>query len=214
MRATTATVLALALAASLAAEQDPRSVELLRHACTSEIGGSELTLFANGTLRLRESVPDEEPRMRLAELGRAELAAYLTRLGEEDLSEAETRGAEASGEWVERCDLRLQLSGRPERRFRFGRMDTVPLALGRLLQVVEDLRIEVEERAPRSRLPQDYEPRPGDTLRRVDGVLFEVVAYTGDGAGLELEAADRSLVLYIPVAALRDEFEELVGRRP
>ena len=92
-------------------------------------------------------------------------------------------------------------------------MDSLPLALGRLLRVVDDLLLEVDRLAPRSELPADYEARAGDRLRRFDGVIFEVVAYTGDGAGLELEGVDAPLVLFIPVAALRDEFVELVERR-
>ena len=200
--------------AAPAQERDPRGVELLRYVCASSIGRSDLTLFANGTLRLREDLPDEEPRMRLAELGRSELAAYLARLGEEDLSEVDVRGPETSGDWVETCDLQLMLEGAPRRRLRFGRMDSLPLALGRLLRVVDDLLIEVDRLAPRSRLPEGYEPAAGDRLRRFDGKLYRVVAHTGDGAGLELEGIDEPLVLFIPVAALRDEFEELVWRRP
>jgi hypothetical protein len=211
---------ALALLALLAAPpvvaqgEDPRSIELLRYGCGSKIGRRDLTLFANGTLRLREAEEGKEPRMRLAELGRGELAAYLVRLAEEDLTEVDVRGPEASGDWVEICSLDLKLEDRPGRSLRFGRMDSLPLALGRLLSVVDDLLLEVERLAPRSRLPAGYEARAGDRLRRFDGVLFEVVAYTGDGGGLELEGVDEPLVVFIPVAALRDEFEELVGRRP
>ena len=203
------------LAAPLPAAQgeDPRSVERLRYTCESSISRLELTLFANGTLRLRETAPDELPRMRLAELGRGELAAFLARLAEEDLTEVDLRGPEAGGDWVQACELRLALEGRPPRRLRFGRMDSLPLALGRLLRVVDDLLLEVDRLAPRSELPVDYEARAGDRLRRFDGVLFEVVAYTGDGAGLELEGLDEPLVLFIPLAALRDEFVELVERR-
>jgi hypothetical protein len=197
-----------------AQSDDPRSIEILRYGCESGIARWELTLFANGTLRLRESEPEAEPRMRLAELGRAELAAFLARLAEEDLTEVDVRGAEASGEWVETCRLELTLEGRPQRRLRFGRMDSLPLPLGRLLLVVDDLFLEVERLAPRSRLPAGYEARAGDRLRRFDGALYEVVAYTGDGAGIELEGVDEPLVIFIPVAALRDEFEELVWRRP
>ncbi len=204
----------LAVAPAAARSEDPRSIELLRYSCTNSIGGRNLTLFANGTLRLRETEEDEEPRMRLAELGRAELAAYLARLGEEDLSEVDVRGPEASGDWVETCRLKLALAGRPEHSSRFGLMDSLPLALGRLLRVVDDLLLEVERLSPRSRLPADYEARAGDRLRRFDGSLYEVVAYTGDGAGLELEGVDEPLVIFITVAALRDEFEELVARRP
>ena len=204
----------LAVTPAVAQENDPRSVELLHYGCSSSIGRWNLTLFANGTLRLRETQEGELPRMRLAELGRSELAAYLARLAEEDLTEVDVRGPEASGDWVEVCSLELKLEDSPERLLRFGRMDSLPLALGRLLRVVDDLRLEVERLAPRSRLPADYEARAGDRLRRFDGVLFEVVAYTGDGAGLELEGIDEPLVVFISVAALRDEFEELVGRRP
>jgi hypothetical protein len=192
---------------------DPRGVELLRYDCSSSIGRRDLTLFGNGTLRLRESEPDQATRMRLAELGRVELAAYLARLGEEDLTEVDLRGPEASGDWVSTCELKLELEGQPERRLRFGDMDSLPLAVGRLLRVVDDLLLEVDRLAPRSQLPADYEPRAGDRLRRFDGSLYEVVAYTGDGAGLELEGIDEPLVVFISVAALRDEFEELVERR-
>ena len=204
-------LLAAPLPAAL--EEDPRSVVRLRYTCESSISRLDLTLFANGTLRLRERAPDELPRMRLAELGRGELAAFLARLADEDLTEVDVRGPEAGGDWVDACDLELALEGRPPRRLEFGRMDSLPLALGRLLRVVDDLLLEVDRLAPRSELPVDYEPRAGDRLRRFDGVLFQVVAYTGDGAGLELEGLDEPLVLFIPVAALRDEFVELVERR-
>ena len=209
-----AVLVLLAGSPMMAQERDPRSIELLGYGCASSIGRWDLTLFANGTLRLRETQEGELPRMRLAELGRGELAAYLARLAEEDLTEVDVRGPEARGEWVEVCNLELRLEDSLERLLSFGRMDSLPLALGRLLRVVDDLRLEVERLAPRSRLPAGYEARAGDRLRRFDGVLFEVVAYTGDGAGLELEGIDEPLVVFIPVAALRDEFEELVGRRP
>ena len=208
-----ATLALLPTGLGAAQKQDPRSVELLRYDCGSSIGRRDLTLFANGTLRLRETEEGELPRMRLAELGGGELAAYLARLAEEDLTEVDLRGPEASGDWVEVCRLRLALESRPERALQFGRMDSLPLALGRLLRVVDDLLLEVDRLAPRSRLPADYEARAGDRLLRFDGVLFQVVGYTGDGGGLELEGIDEPLVVFIPVAALRDEFEELVERR-
>jgi hypothetical protein len=93
-------------------------------------------------------------------------------------------------------------------------MDSLPLALGRLLRVVDDLILEVDRLAPRSQLPAEYEAQAGDRLRRFDGAIYQVVGYTSDGAGIELEGIDVPLVLFIPVAALRDEFEELVERRP
>ncbi len=204
----------LGLAGLAAAAVDPRSLELLRFDCASRIASRELTLFANGTLRLREERVGEERRMRLAELGSGELAAYLARLAGEDLVEVDLRGPELSGDWVEACEVVLALPERPPRRLRFGLVDSLPLALGRVLAVVDDLMVEVETRSPRSRLPADYEPRPGDRLRRIDGAIFEVVAFTGDGAGVELLAVDIPLVIFVPRAALRDEFEELLGRRP
>ncbi len=197
------------------ASADPRSHELLRYQCESDVGGHQLTLFANGTLRLRETQTEgEERRMRLAELGPAELAAYRNRLAAEDLSEVRARGAEMSGDWVERCSLWLELPDRQPELLRFGRLDTLPLPLARLLTVVDDLLLEVDRRAPRSRLPLDYEPRPGDRLLRVDGNRFEVVAFTSDGRGVELLGLDVPLVIYLPREALTDEFEQLLERRP
>ena len=62
-------------------------------------------------------------------------------------------------------------------------------------------------------LPADYDPRPGDVVKRVgDGALFRVIAFTGDGKGVELRGVDLPLEVYVPRDQIRNNFTELVSR--
>ncbi|MEM7584921.1 MAG: hypothetical protein AAF560_16125 [Acidobacteriota bacterium] len=58
---------------------DDRSTEVLRYACSNQLGRRDITLFANGTVRLRQGLWDDQ-EMRLDELLSEELSSYLNRL--------------------------------------------------------------------------------------------------------------------------------------
>ncbi|HVS01486.1 MAG TPA: hypothetical protein VMT16_01840, partial [Thermoanaerobaculia bacterium] len=64
--------------------------------CASELGRRQVTLFANGTIRLRDQV-GKIAEMRLGELTRGELEGYLRRMAEEDLSEVDDTRLGPSG---------------------------------------------------------------------------------------------------------------------
>ena len=68
---------------------DP-AVEILNRDCSNRLGRNEVTLFENGTIRWREW-QDDRKSMRLAELGRDEVEAYVRRLAASDLSEVKRR---------------------------------------------------------------------------------------------------------------------------
>lgn len=204
---------------------DPRSTILLRYDCRSEIGRREVALFADGVVRLREAEPGKDPdatmqgqSMRLHTLDPDSLAAYRARIADEDLSEAEVERSPVDGEWVERCTLEVLREGPAGsdgppalRRFRFSRYSALPLSLSRLVRVAEDLAAEAGARSWDG-LPPDYEPRAGDLLERADGELFEVVAYTIDGKGVELIGRSSPLTIYLAPDTLRERFVRLVSR--
>lgn len=191
------------------ASVDPRSRVVLDLDCSSRLGRTRTTLFGNGTVRYREWVGEDE-RMLLLELGPDRRDGYVDRLAEIDLSEAESARYGAAGDWVEQCRVELDLPSRSRRDFSFNRYDSLPLALSRLIAVADELEEATEREATRSRFPRGYEPGPGDVLERRDGVLFEVVAYTGDGRGIELRGIDQPLVIYVPVDDLLSQFVRLV----
>jgi hypothetical protein len=217
MRLPIPALLALALLPAPAALAAPppsdRSTEIVRLECASDLGRREVTLFGNGTVRLREGLRGKEEAMGLAELDARELAGALARLAGEDLSEVRRLPSGVEGTWVERCILELALPDVPARSFRFGRYDTLPLPLSRVLRVVEDLAAEVLDLHGPTELPAGYSPEPGDVLRRADGQLFEIYAFTTDNKGLELWGVDQPLTLYVPVTEVRREFVALVTRR-
>jgi hypothetical protein len=192
--------------------KDARSTEILRLDCANSLGRREVTLFANGTIRLREGKPGEE-LMGLAELGPAEYEAFSERLKAENLSEVGRLPAGVDGEWVEQCMLALDLPGQAPRIIHFGRYDTLPLPLSRLLTISQDLAAKVTTLEGLERLPDDYEPHLHDVLRRVDGNLYRVVAFTVDGKGVELHGVYQPLAIYVQRDQLRMEFQALVSRR-
>ena len=185
-----------------------RSHELLDYTCNSSLGRRRVTLFANGTVRVWDGLLESQ-RMTLGELGPDELAAFVRRLREQDFSEvAPVSGTE--GEWVERCTLELELVGEPPRTYSFGRYDALPLALASVVRLADEVALVA---LPLDRLPQGYDPLPGDVLRRVDGVLFEVLRRTADGKGVELRGKEQPLLLFVRPEDLRAEFDALVSRR-
>lgn len=208
-------LVALALSGgAVSANADDRSRELVKRDCSSGLGRNELTLFANGTVRLR-SWHDEELELKLAELGREELAAYLRRFAE--ISFRESAGGPprgVSGEWIERCEFTLTLDDGPPRTFRFGRFDSHDLALATALRIVDELAAFAASRAAAGGLPAGYTPKLGDLLAREDGAEFEIVGFTVVGEGVELRGRIEPLTLYVARDELPLHFVRLLRRAP
>jgi len=201
----------LALGAATPAVEDRRSRELLSYECRNDLGRRQLTLFANGTVRVRDGLYDDE-QMKLGEMPPDVLDGYVRRLEKEDLSEAESPGLSPQGEWVERCQLILYRQDRAPEKFEFGYYDALPLALSRVVRLADEL----EQYAMPIEgfdLPLNYEPRPGDVLRRSDDALFEIIAFTSDKLGIELQGVDQPITIYIPIGNLRPMFVKLESRR-
>ncbi|MCH7666719.1 MAG: hypothetical protein IH936_12410 [Acidobacteria bacterium] len=192
---------------------DRRSHELVRLGCSSGTLSRELTLFANGTIRIRDrGGPD--PGIRLAELNENELEGFRARLEEIDLSETSSRTRGPSGEMLEQCLLRLELTSGQIDEYRFPRIAVLSLALGRVLAVLDDLTSLAEQRYRLSSgLPISYQPRAGDVLVKSDGSRYRIVRVTAEGAGVEIIALESPLVLYLPKDGVRGEFVAIESRR-
>jgi hypothetical protein len=191
---------------------DLRSLVLLRFDCASALGRREVTLFGNGTVRLRDG-PSGEEEMLLGELDPPALEGAVARLEAEDLSEARSEIHGVDGEWVERCVLELPLrEGRKGPiHFQFSRYATLPLALSRVVAIAQELG-EVAEGARGFGLPPGYVPRRGDILERSDGARFRVLQETADGKGVELQGMKLPLTLYLPAGELREVFVAVISR--
>jgi hypothetical protein len=174
--------------------------------------------FERSRLGARRTPGEGELLMYLGELEPETLEDYLGRLKKEDLSETVDRpggieGGGVGGEWVDACTLDLALPGRPERHFVFSQYDSLSLSLSRVVTIVRELPTFVVDDDGRSpRIPHGYEGRLGDILERKDGQRFEVVGYTTDEGGLELQGLDLPITLYIAPGELRGEFRSLVSR--
>lgn len=206
---------ALLLAGLPAWAEDDRATEILRYDCLTDTTRRELTLFANGTIRLRDGVIRHE-WMGLAELGPDEMTAYLNRLTGEDLSESRSPERGVEGNWIEQCELRLQLPDQLLQTYRFGHYDPLPLNLSRVVRIAKELEEKVQtlrEAEGKQELPVGYEPLPGDVLKRLgDGALFRIVAFTGDKKGVELQGVDLPLQVFVPIDSMRQNFTALVSR--
>jgi hypothetical protein len=188
-----------------------RSQEVLRLNCATGLGRREVTLFGNGTIRLRDG-PLGREWMGLAELAPEELQGTLRRLAAEDLSDAVDMMHGVSGEWVERCDLIRELPGGKRFEARFGRYDALPLGLSHVRLIAEQLGAKVALLRNAEVLPERYVPRLGDLVKRVDGNLFRVVNFTSDHKGVELDGVEQPVHLIVLNEQMRLEFVALVSR--
>lgn len=191
---------------------DPRSRVLVRRDCLSELGHADVTLFANGTIRLREGEGPEQ-KMTLAELPYDVLRDYVNRLEEIDLSETESGIPEGELQWIGRCEIELGRGEEEPKIFQFGRYESLSLALSRVNTIVDELVVEADERIPKGRLPRDYQPRAGDVLVRADGSRFKVIGYTADKNGIELQGIDQPLTIYVQAEDMDEWFTELISRQ-
>jgi hypothetical protein len=206
-----AAALPLPQEAQPAAPPSERLVEVLRLDCASRIGRREVTLFGNGTIRLRDG-PIGKEWMGLAELAPEELAGTLRRLAQEDLADASRVPPGVAGDWVEKCDLVLELPGQPARKFFYGRYDPLPLGLYHVQRLAEELAGKVAVLRGAERLPERYEPRLGDVLKRTDGSHYRVVNFTSDRKAVELDGLDQPLHLVVLKEQMRLEFVAIVSR--
>ena len=72
--------------------------------------------------------------------------------------------------------------------------------------VLTELETLARTRAVHGTLPKDYEPKPGDFVRRGDGELFEVIGFTSDGQGVELNGINQPVTIYVALADFRSVF--------
>lgn len=209
---------ALACATTLRAQEppapppsrDPRSHALLDYDCQSELSRRRVTLFANGTLRLREGTPGQE-QVRLVELHSEDVAFYLQAMREVDATESDTASEEPTGDWIDKCTLVIDLPEGELTTYRFGPHGTLSPALSHLVQLSRQLGERVQAAGQGKRhLPIRYKPKRGDVLERADGLQFRVAGLTDDGKGVELEGVDTPYVFYTPLDSLTQEFVALV----
>lgn len=227
----------------LSPRADDRTVILLQRTCDSRYDREEVTLFANGTVRVRHEVDDDQlpdlgsaaaaPEMALGELPPDELAAWIDGIRAEDLSEESRHSAGPMGEMVERCRLLLDYDAmaqwlgpqppavgdrsdwRPAGRkvVEYGAFDSLGLTFARVLERVDGIAARVDLAAGRRTLPARYEPAVGDVLRRADGLLFRIERNTASPGGWELQGVDQPLALYLLEDQFPRLFTELVRRR-
>ncbi len=203
--------LLLALAAWPAGAEDPRTVEVLRRDCASTLGSNDVTLFANGTVRWRETREGAQT-LALAELDPERVAGFLARLRAIDLRETGPDRRAVEGAWVDWCEIDLRISDGPPSSFRYGTLDTRTLALDALVRIADELADLARAAGISGEFPAGYDPRIGDRLARADGVEFDVVGFTSDGHGVELRGRIDPLSLYVPRTDVRRYFARLLAR--
>lgn len=190
---------------------DLRIQEVLRRDCASGLGRTDITLFANGTVRWREQ-RGEDSELRLTEVDRERVAGFERRLAAIDLSDTAPDRRVVEGAWVEWCELTVRQPNGPSRTFRYGLLDTRTLGLNALVGIADELAALAIEAGPASEIPAGYTPRVGDRLARADGAEFDVMGFTADGYGVELRGRIQPLTIYLPRTDLPRHFVRLVSR--
>ncbi len=191
---------------------DDRSTELLHYGCSSALSRRDVTLFANGTVRLRQG-PLDAQELYLDELLPEELGSYIAQLraiqAAAVTSAVDLPANAPSGEWVEGCEIRLALPGAKPATYATSAYEIPLLVVTNLIHVAEDLAEFTRPPELAERLPRGYRPRPGDVLRNAEGGRFRVVDLTSDELGVELEELGSPVMILVPLAELGEIFPVL-----
>ena len=198
-------VLMAAVGASATAYEDPRTHEVVRFDCTTGLARSEVTLFGNGTLRLREGDVGEE-EMALAELAPEVLDGYLRRLQMESMGGGLAPPKRIDGLWTEQCVLILEVPDGPSGRAEFGAFDSLDLPLSRVVAIARELVTLARSRTVVAGIDPGYVPQRGDILIAHDGTRYRVNVRTMDGTGVELVGIDQPLSIYVLIETLHEQF--------
>lgn len=203
----------VAVVAAASEAPDPRSQEIVRFRCLSGEALSDLTLFGNGTLRLREGPPGE-PEMTLSELDPDSYAAYVRRLQAEKLGNDIEAPESVEGLFTEQCVLELDVPDGPSGAASFGQLDSLSLELGRVVAVARELVVVARANTKVDGLSSDYVPHGGDVLLHRDGGRYLVRSLTTDERGVELIGLDQPLTIYVALEALPDLFLGVEAKSP
>ncbi len=185
--------------------RDPRSHELLRVNCVTGSIRSDLTLFANGTFRLREGEVGAET-MHLSELDPDSRDAFIRRLQAESLGDTVRPFGSLGGIWTESCRLSVDVPDGPAGEVEYGNLERHSLELSRVIRIAEELVTIARAGTRVSGIPDHYQPRRDEILIRRDGARFRVRGLTSDGLGIVLEGLDQPLTLYVALVGLGDQF--------
>ena len=196
---------------------DLRSVERFRWQCTNELGRRDVTLFGNGTVRLRTG-PVGAQELQLDELTQEELLDYLARLSRihrarelhHDMAGAENFG-QIDGELGASCQLVLRLPDLATVALTMPRLEVPQLGVAQLIEIADELAAFTRPIDRPRQVRADYVPRNGDQLRRKDGLHFRVIGPTSDGGGVELEGLQEPIRIYYRLVDLPLLFEPVEG---
>lgn len=192
--------------------RDPRSVELFYYGCAGDLQRRDVTLFANGTIRLRRG-PLDGQEMRLEEVGPAELRRHLGRLlrirAARDFPERLDLRDSLEGYAVDTCRFGLDLPGFDAVTLETGSLDVLPLPLRQLQQYADELAGFTRPLSAPDTLASDYAPAVGDVLRTRDGVAYRVEGFTTDGGAAELVSLDGSWQIFVRIEEFPDFFSAL-----
>jgi hypothetical protein len=192
-------------------EEDLRSRVVLDQTCKNDFSRRQVTLFANGTLRRFEG-EGATREMRLAELGPVEFEAFLARLGELRFDDLAPGSTGMGGDWVESCRLELALPYRDRLTFDYGPYDTVSLGLRHILLIFDDLLLEIERVGPDAPRVRGFEVKVRDRLiRRRDGEEFEVISFTLEGIGIELQGINQPVTIFVAKSEVQIDFDPVSG---
>ncbi|MCZ6726432.1 MAG: hypothetical protein O7A98_03650 [Acidobacteria bacterium] len=192
-------------AASFGQFQDPRSLEVLRLDCVTGNVRSDLTLFGNGTLRVWEGELGSE-QMELSELDPDSVEAYVRRLRQETLSDGLAPPQSVEGLWIERCRLTLDVPEGPAGTVSFGGLDSLSLALSRVVRIARELVALARSKIQLAGLSAQYRPKVGDVLLHRNGFRYRVNSFTSDGTGVELLGFEQPMALYVAIKDLPQLF--------
>ncbi len=198
------------------AATDDRSTEVLRFDCGTDLARREVTLFANGTIRLRDGAARQRGDGARSSWGRTSCRGSSTVSPAEDLEDVTEPRPGARGDLGRALRAAARSSpGRSPRPTASATTIPSPLNLSQVVHIADELAEKVEMVKERDEIPVDYEPGAGGRAEagRATAPASASCAFTarqeGDRAA---RGSTQPLEIYVPRDQVRKKFTALVSR--
>ena len=206
----------MAVRATNAAPSDPRSIVIFEQQCASDRGSQVVTLFANGTVRLKiieGKEPESVVSLYLLELSPEETEALRGQLRDSLPTDGylpERDGGDVSGLGVEHCRMTIDTERRRPIQLIYGPLEVPSLRVERWQVFAADLVRRALPKEEPETLDEAYKPRIGDILLDTTGQRYRVRWISIEGL-VELDGIDQPIHMRVALAALGETFVRQVA---
>lgn len=168
-----------------------------------------LTLFKDGMVVYKTRKPDAPDLLLKRQLSPEEIRVYLDAIEASGIFDLHEKvRSTVTGQLVHGWTLALSLPKRGERSFEGTALQSVPLSVGKMLRIAQDLSEALLQKWRDTDPFQERPPVPGDVLESFESNLYAVVRFVDERDQYELRGVKQPVTYFVKTGELKLFFKD------